>query len=55
MKDVPSLPLSNQFAVLSITPQNEDTFHVSESVTETANRQDTSSEVTDNKNETLGV
>ena len=39
---MPSLPLSNQFAVLSITPQNEDTFHVSESVTETANRQDTS-------------
>ena len=39
---MPSLPLSNQFAVLSITPQNEDTVHVSESVTETANRQDTS-------------
>ena len=37
---MPSLPLSNQFAVLHITPQNEDTVHVSESVTETANRQD---------------
>ena len=39
---MPSLPLSNRFVVLSITPQNEDTVHVSESVTETANRQDTS-------------
>ena len=43
---MPSLPLSHQFAVLSITPQNEDTVHVSESVTETVNRQDTSPEET---------
>ena len=42
MKDVPLLPLSNRFANFSITPQNEDTVHVSKSVTETANRQDAS-------------
>ena len=42
MKDVPSLLLSNQFAVLSITPQNKATVPVSKSVTETVNRQDTS-------------
>ena len=41
---MPLLPLSNQFDVLSITPQNEDTVHVSESVTETASRQDASPE-----------
>ena len=39
---MPLLPLLNQFTVLSTTPQNEDTVHVSESVTETANRQDAS-------------
>ena len=43
VKDVPSLPLSNQFAVLSITPQNEGTAHVNKSVIETVSRQERSS------------
>ena len=42
VKDVPSLPLLNWFAVLSVNPQNEDTVHVSKSVTVTVNRPDAS-------------
>jgi hypothetical protein len=42
VRDVPSLPLSNHFAALSIVPDNEDTIHVSETGSDTASDTDTS-------------